>query len=127
MRVCAKCRGVLRTFVGTSPICSDFITLPIEQYSVDTVYAGQVLHRLVEGHVGTRSTARAEIDPVRIERRNGTELFRDDQRRMVRQHDATGADPNRLRGEVKTSWRASQNGLFSPTNRANKYKQVFPS
>ena len=47
--------------------------------------------------VGARRAAEAEVDPAGIERRERPELFGDHERRMVRQHDAAGADPDRAR------------------------------
>ncbi len=43
-------------------------------------------------HVGPGRSAEAEIDAPRIQRRQRTELFGDDQRRVIRQHDAAGTD-----------------------------------
>ncbi len=48
------------------------------------------------GLVSTWSTAEPEIDTVWIERGKRPELFGDNQRRMIRQHDAVGADADGL-------------------------------
>ena len=42
--------------------------------------------------IGARRTAKPQIDAIRIERRQGAELLGDDQRRVVRQHDAARPD-----------------------------------
>ena len=47
--------------------------------------------------VGARGAADAQIDPLGIERFERAELFGDDERRVIRQHDAAGADANRAR------------------------------
>ena len=44
------------------------------------------------GLVGSGSTPESKIDAVWIERGERAELLRDDERGMVRQHDAAGAD-----------------------------------
>src|SRR5690606_706037 len=53
-----------------------------------------------EGHGGQLISARrppqAQVDPPRIHRFQGAELFGDDQGCMVRQHNAAGADPDML-------------------------------
>jgi hypothetical protein len=46
--------------------------------------------------VGTGCAAEAQIDAAGIERGQRAELLGDHQRRMVRQHDAAGADADRL-------------------------------
>ena len=43
--------------------------------------------------IGAGGPAKAEIDAVGIERSQGAKLFGNDQRRVVRQHDATRPDP----------------------------------
>ena len=48
--------------------------------------------------VRTRRAAKAQINTVRIERRQGAELFGDDQRGMVGQHNAPCPNPNGLGG-----------------------------
>ena len=48
-------------------------------------------------HVGARRAAEAEIDAAGVERLERAELLGDHERRMVRQHDAAGADANRAR------------------------------
>ncbi|SOC36994.1 hypothetical protein SAMN05892877_103336 [Rhizobium subbaraonis] len=48
-------------------------------------------------HVGARRAAEPEVDAPGEERLEGAELFGDDQRRVVGQHDAAGADADRLR------------------------------
>ncbi len=56
------------------------------------------------GHrVGARRAADAQVDPARVQRLQHRELLGDHQRRVVRQHDAAGADPDPLgrRGEVR--------------------------
>ena len=47
------------------------------------------------GLVGAGSTAEAEVDAAGIEGFEGAELLGDDQRRVVGQHDAAGADADR--------------------------------
>jgi hypothetical protein len=51
-------------------------------------------HRML---IGTRGAAEAEIDPAVVQRRERAELFGDHERRVVGQHDAAGADPDRFR------------------------------
>ena len=46
------------------------------------------------GLIGTGRAAQAEVDAARVQRLERAELLGDHQRRMVRQHDATGADPD---------------------------------
>ena len=46
--------------------------------------------------VGPGRTAEAEVDPSGVQRLQGAELLGDGQRRVVRQHDAAGAEPDRL-------------------------------
>ena len=53
--------------------------------------------RAGSGLVGARRAAETEIDPAGIERGERAELLGDDERRVVRQHDATRADANRVR------------------------------
>ena len=48
-------------------------------------------------HVAARCPSETEIDTVRIERRERSELFGNDEGRMVRQHDAARADADRAR------------------------------
>ena len=48
-------------------------------------------------HVGPRSATDAEIDAAGMECRQRAESFRDHERCVVRQHDATGADADRRR------------------------------
>ena len=43
--------------------------------------------------IGPGGATKAEIDAIRIERSQGAKLFGNHQRRVVRQHDATRADP----------------------------------
>src|SRR3954447_8313720 len=47
--------------------------------------------------VRTRRATECEIDAARVERLQRAELLGDDERRMVREHDAARSDPNRLR------------------------------
>ena len=47
--------------------------------------------------VGARGAAEPEVDASGVQRFERAELFGDYQRRMVRQHDAAGADADRLR------------------------------
>ena len=56
--------------------------------------AAQGAQRLL---VGPRRAAEAEIDAAGIERFQRAELFGDDDRRMIGQHDSARADPHRLR------------------------------
>ena len=51
--------------------------------------------RLPGALVGTRRPAQSQIDAAGEQRRQGPELLGDHQGRMVRQHDAAGADPDR--------------------------------
>ena len=44
--------------------------------------------------IGAWRATEPEIDAVRVERSQRTELLRDHERRMVRKHDAAGAHPN---------------------------------
>ncbi|EPZ85508.1 hypothetical protein BURCENBC7_AP5996 [Burkholderia cenocepacia BC7] len=53
--------------------------------------------RARRGLVGAGRAAQAEIDAPRIQRRERAELFGDHERRVVRQHDAARADPDRPR------------------------------
>ena len=46
--------------------------------------------------IGARRAAETEIDAARIERGERAELLGDDERRVVRQHDAAGADADGL-------------------------------
>src|SRR5205809_659499 len=48
------------------------------------------------GLICPRSAAKSEIDTVWVERSERPELFGDDERRMIRQHDAAGADTDGL-------------------------------
>ena len=60
--------------------------------------AGEVPpHRPRRHLVRSRRAAEAEIDPARMQRRERAELLGDDQRRVVGQHDAAGADADALR------------------------------
>src|SRR5262249_44401024 len=45
---------------------------------------------------GTGSAAEPQLDATGVERSQGSELFRDDERSVIRQHDTTGADGNGL-------------------------------
>jgi hypothetical protein len=56
--------------------------------------APQRAHRRL---VGAGRAAEPEVDPVRVQRRERAELLRDHQRRVVGQHHAAGAEPDRLR------------------------------
>jgi hypothetical protein len=47
-------------------------------------------------HIATRCATDPKIDPVGEKRGKGSELFRDDKRRVVRQHDATRTDAHAL-------------------------------
>lgn len=49
------------------------------------------------GAVGAGGAAEAEVDTVRGERLQGAELFRDDERRVVREHDAARAEADAVR------------------------------
>ncbi len=53
--------------------------------------------RVSRGAVGARRAAEAKIDAARKQRLQHLEALRDDQRRMVRQHHAAGADADILR------------------------------
>src|SRR5882724_13177606 len=46
------------------------------------------------GLVGAGSAAKSEVDTIGIERCESAELFRDDERGMIGEHDAAGADAN---------------------------------
>ena len=52
-------------------------------------------HRAGRDLIGARRPAEAEVDPPGMQRRQRAELLGDDQRRVVRQHDAAGADTDR--------------------------------
>jgi hypothetical protein len=61
-------------------------------------------------HVGARRAAEAEVDAARVQGGEGAELLRDHQRRVVRQHDAAGADADGARarrdvGQRDGRWR----------------------
>ena len=56
--------------------------------------AAQRAHRAL---VGARRASQAEIDAARIERLERAELLGDHERRVIRQHDAAGADADRAR------------------------------
>src|SRR5690606_32616512 len=60
--------------------------------------AGKIAPQRPRGDgIRTRRAAEAEVDAARIERGKRAELLGDDERRMVRQHDAAGADTDRFR------------------------------
>ena len=62
--------------------------------------------------VRARRAAQAEIDAIRIERRQRPELLRDDQRRVIRQHHPARADADRLRpaGDIADDHRGRRAG-----------------
>jgi hypothetical protein len=64
-----------------------------ERVGADMV-ATQREHRQL---VGTGRATEAEIDAPRMKRRECPELLCNHERRVIRQHDPTGADSNRLR------------------------------
>ena len=53
--------------------------------------------------VGAGGPADPEIDPARVQRLEHPELLGDHERRVVRQHHAAGADPDRL-GARRPAW-----------------------
>ncbi|MNP54124.1 hypothetical protein D3C76_1486570 [compost metagenome] len=57
--------------------------------------------------IGTGCTAEAQIDTPGVQRLQRTELLGDHQRRMVRQHHATGTKANALgtRGQITQQYR----------------------
>ena len=54
---------------------------------------GQRLHG---AHVATRGASDSQVDALRVHELQHLEVFRDLVRRVMRQHDATGADTNSL-------------------------------
>ena len=70
--------------------------LQLQHVLRERVGVGRVAAQRAQGElVRARRPAEAEIDAARIERFERAELLGDDQRRVVRQHDAARADPDR--------------------------------